>query len=268
MKFFEILEEIMLPSHDNGEVFTNTQRIEKIDALLKNSKYRQVNCSGLFYLYAAKPLSEIHDPILVSTHIDCVMTEFFTKEKGEDLILGTYDNCITNAAIVSLMLRGNLPDDVLIAFTGDEEDDSNGATQLVEFLSGRKQIPAVTIVLDVTDMGWGNNAPFTVENNFWEDNLGRNIICLAESRSHSWKFVPSDVDDIPTYVGRQYVIYEEAGADESWEYDEYDWDCFSLCLPIHGPMHSNAGVLARKTSCLAYTGFLEYILQALSKREK
>lgn len=78
--------------------------------------------------------------------------------------------------------------------------------------------------------------------------------------SNKWKLVPSDEQDVPEYIDSQYVIYEEADEDESWEYDEYDWQCFSFCLPTCGPMHSNDGVLARKSGCLKYIETLERII--------
>ena len=262
MDFFEILEQIMLPNKDNGVSFTDTRRLEKIDELLGQSKYRRVNTDGLFVLYAKKPLCEIASPILISSHVDCVMSCFFTREKDEETIIGTYDNCLTNAAVLTLMLDDSFHDDVIVAFTGDEECDSKGAIQLCRYLRRNKAEPKATIVLDVTDMGW-NDADFTVENNFWGDTVGRRIIRGAASLCVPWKFVPSDPDDVPGYVPRMCVIYEEAEADESWDYDEEELECFSLCIPVMGDMHSNQGVLAKKRSCLRYIDALNTIADML-----
>jgi hypothetical protein len=267
MDFFEILRQIMLPNKDNGLYFTNTQRLEKINALLWYSKYKRVNADGLFALYSVKPICEIKSPILISSHIDCVMNSFFTKENDEKTIIGTYDNCITNAAVLTLMLGGKLRDDVIVAFTGDEERDSKGAMQLCAYLRKNKINPLVTIVLDVTDMGW-NEADFTVENNFWLDPLGQKIIGAASSLDAMWKFVPSDLDDIPNYIPSRNVILEEAEADESWEYDEEELECFSLCIPVRGDMHSESGVLAKKSSCLKYVNALKAIANGLAEQKK
>lgn len=266
MDFFEILKAISLPNRDDGSKFTDTRRIEKIEALLWNSGYRRINPQGLFFLYARKPLEEITNPVLISSHIDCVsqMSTLFSRDCGDGMILGTYDNCITNAAVVQLMLDKQLPDNVLIAFTGDEEREARGAAQLVAFLSARKKIPCATIILDVTDMGWEEKAMFTVENNFWKDSVGSQIVACAEETGVNWRFVPSDEEDIPKYVNPARVIPEEAECDESWEYDEYCWPCFSLCIPIHGPMHSSKGVLARKESCRVYADTLARMAASLT----
>ena len=266
MDFFEILEAIALPNRDDGSKFTDTRRIEKIEALLWNSGYRRVNPQGLFFLYAPKPLEEITNPVLISSHIDCVnqMSTLFSRDCGDGMVLGTYDNCITNAAVLRLMLEDRLPDNVLIAFTGDEEREARGAAQLVQFLSGMKKTPAATIVLDVTDMGWEEKAMFTVENNFWEDSLGCQVVNCAEETGANWRFVPSDEDNIPNYVNPARVIPEEAECDESWEYDESHWPCFSLCIPIYGPMHSSEGVLARKESCRVYVDTLAQMAESLA----
>lgn len=265
MEFLEILRQIMLPNKDNGIFFTNTQRLEKINDLLWYSKYKRVNTDGLFVLYSAKPISEIRSPILISSHIDCVMNCFFTEEHDENTIIGTYDNCITNAAVLTLMLNGSLRDDVIVAFTGDEECNSRGATQLCDYLCKNKIKPLATIVLDVTDMGW-NEADFTVENNFWPDSLGCKVINAVSDLDAVWNFVPSDVDSIPGYVPSHNVIFEEAEPDESWDYDEKAFECFSLCIPVKGDMHSNNGVLARKSSCFKYISALNAIANGLSER--
>ncbi len=267
MTFFEILESIMLPNRDNGKFFTDVRRIEKIEELLRGSRYQRVDADGLFFLYSAVPPETIKDPILISSHIDCEVgiTRFFTQEYDDVCIKGTYDNAITNAAILFLMLEGSLPDSVIVAFTGDEEEDSTGALELIRYFSRKRKIPLATIVLDVTNEGWRQKADFTIENNFWEDDIGRRVVEAVDALSAKWNFVPSDPDEIPEYVDDAHLIPYEADADESWDYDEYNWECFSYCLPVRGDMHSNRGVLARKAGCLAYIAGLLAIIEALCR---
>lgn len=268
MDFFETLKSVAIPNRDNGECFVADGRLEKIGQLLWNSRYRRVDSDGLYVLYAAKPLHEIGMPIVISSHVDCVpeIKNCYVEECDNNMIRGTFDNFITNAAILNLMVNNRLPDNVLVAFTGDEEDDSVGAMQLSKFLL-RKRLKASIIVLDVTNMGWSENADFTIENNFWKNTLGRKIIEAAAAQDCHWMFVPSDPDNIPKYIDSKFVCRIEAEADESWEYDEYGFECFSLCLPVYGEMHSNDGVLARKKSCMRYVEVLNHIVQMISVRE-
>lgn len=265
MDFYSLLQHIMVPNRDNGRCFTDTQRIEKIDSLLWNTGYRRCNPDGLFFLYSKRPVEEISEPVLISSHIDCVpqMTELFAKDYNEEYVDGTFDNCITNAAILFLMLNEQLNDDVIVAFTGDEECNSNGASQLVNYLSKKHIAPRATIILDVTDMGWENGASFTVENNFWSDELGKRVIEVVKRSNCLWKFVPSYVDNIPVFIDRSCVIEEEAEEDESWQYDECDYECFSFCLPVEGPMHSRLGVFARKRSITEYIDTLKNIINEI-----
>ncbi len=267
MEFIDILKELMVPNRDDGNVFKDTERIEKINTLLWNSKYKRANVSGLFALYSIKPVECIENPVLISSHIDCVtqITDFFVKDFNEELLLGTFDNCITNAVVTYLMLNKKLDDNVIVAFTGDEECDSNGASRVVEYLTRKNKVPKATIVLDVTDMGW--NSSFTIENNFWSEAIGKRIINTVESIESSWKFVPSDLLDIPDYVGKEFLIREEAEEDESWMYDEYSWECFSFCLPTKGPMHSNLGVYARKEGVFEYIEALEKVVNDIVRYE-
>ena len=184
MTLIEILDCISVLNRDNGHIFTNTNRLEVIEECLWNSRYRRINPQGLFHLYSPLPVHKILEPVvIVSSHVDCEkdITRCFTKVLPDEMLCGTYDNAITNAAITHLMLNGNLPDNVLIAFTGDEEEDSHGANELIRYLRKKKILIKNAIVLDVTDMGWKDNAYFTVENNFWHDDFGRKIIKLAEN---------------------------------------------------------------------------------------
>lgn len=260
---FTILDQVMRLNRDNGKRFMRTDRLDEIQRLLWDGRYRRVNPQGLFHLYAKRPFDRIEGPaVLVSSHVDCEagITRCFCEDAGDGLLRGTFDNAATNAAVLSLMLEDALPDSVLVAFTGDEEDGSRGIAETVEFLRSKNVQIDLAVVLDVTDMGWKEEAGFTVENNFWDDARGRRVIERVGRLSADWRFVPEDPDDIPDYVPPDRVIPSEAEADESWELDEMDVSCFSLCLPVRGNMHSDRGVLARRASFDAYRSALSAIL--------
>ena len=260
---FTILDQIMRLNRDDGQRFTKTDRLDEIQRLLWDSRYRRVNPQGLFHLYAKRPLDRLEEPIvLVSSHADCEagITRCFCEDAGDGLLRGTFDNAATNAAALSLMLEDTLPDTVLVAFTGDEEEDSHGVIQTVRFLRSQRVKINMAVVLDVTDMGWREHAGFTVENNFWDDARGRRVIERVAHVPAEWRFVPEDPDDVPSYVPPERVIPVEAEADESWDLDELDVPCFSLCLPVEGDMHSDRGVLARRASFYAYRSALASIL--------
>ena len=51
---------------------------------------------------------------LVSSHVDCVYKNCFAKDEDELCWKGTFDNSATNAAVIDLMLRGELDESVEI----------------------------------------------------------------------------------------------------------------------------------------------------------
>lgn len=267
MELIDILTQVSVINRDNGKRFTQTDRLDTISSLLWDTSYRRINSDGLFHLYSKKPIEQLTNKsmVVVSSHVDCEreITNCFTSVVDNDTMRGTYDNAITNAAIISAMLADQLPDHVLIAFTGDEEVDSKGAKHMLKFLKSKDIDIKVIVILDVTDMGWTENADFTIENNFWNDLLGNDAIEIADNSSYNWRFVPSDINDIPQYVSSDHVIMEEAEEDESWYYDEEKQQCFSFCLPVYGEMHSDAGVLVRKEAFYHYAEMLVKMLQEI-----
>ena len=268
MNIYELLEKLSVTNRDNGKKFKDTQRLDVITELLWDSDYRRINPQGLFHLYSKQPLSKLKGKsvVVVSSHIDCEenITKCFSKEEDNETMRGTYDNLGTNAAIIYNMLSKNLPANILVAFTGDEEQGLRGATKLIKYLRKNEISVSCVVVLDVTEMGWKQKADFTIENNFWNNQIGRNVVELAEKSGYSWQFSPSYLDSIPQYIPENRLIETEAERDESWEYDEVDQRCFSLCLPIKGNMHSNKGVRARKKSLEAYVDILEKIVTLLA----
>lgn len=261
-----ILQKLSVLNRDNGHVFTDTSRLDAIEELMQGSKYKIANTDGLFRMYSQVPVDQITGPVLiVSSHVDCEyhITKCFTKHVDENTLLGTFDNSITNAAIVYLMLSGNLPENVLVAFTGDEEENSRGALGVSRFIKDHKLDVLNIFVLDVTEEGWKTGADFTVENDFWDDNCGKQIVQLARNSGYKWNYVPGEPDEIPDYIPNDLIIHIEAYADESWDYDEEDLPCFSLCLPTKGEMHCNDGILARAESFARYTEILRRMLTEL-----
>ena len=262
-----ILQALSVPNRDNGRAFTNTERLDAIAELLRDSPYKRVDADGLFHMYARVPIDAIDGPVvIVSTHVDCEyhITRCFAKQVDDDILLGTFDNSITNASAVYLMLVDILPDNVLFAFTGDEEEGSRGAKDVARFVKKNDLDVLNVYVLDVTEVGWKREADFTVENDFWDEDFGKRVVGLARDTGYRWRYVPAYLDDIPSYVPRDRIKMTEAYEDESWEYDERDLLCFSLCLPTKGDMHCDDGILARTVSFCRYTEVLGRMLKELS----
>lgn len=262
-----VLQSVSVLNRDNSIYFTNTERLDAVDALLRGSAYKRIDFDGLFHIYGLKPVEELDGPVvIVSSHVDCErnITKCFAKKIDDGTLLGTFDNSITNAAIVYLMLTAKLPDNVLVAFTGDEEENGRGAKDVIRFIRKNKLDVMNIYVLDATEEGWNNCSDFTVENDFWDDDFGQKVIELVSRTGYQWNYVPSEPDEIPYYIPRDRIIHVEAYEDESWEYDEADMPCFSFCLPTKGEMHCDDGVLAKVTSFNRYTKVLGKMLMELS----
>ena len=240
-EFFDILQSVTVDCKDNGECFTVTDRVAVIERLLKDTAYRLVARESLVLLYAKHALCEGDRVLLVSSHIDCLYGKCFCNDDG-DCLRGTFDNSFTNAALLWDMLNDTLPDNVVVAFTGNEESDSQGAVQTVVALGRMGCEVAAALVLDVTNEGWKSGALFTIENDAGIDILtGYNIISSLED-----------------YGGR-FAFKHNALPDESWDYADYGIPSLTLCVPVCGELHSDAGVLLRKESATEYCNVLSLL---------
>ena len=161
---------------------------------------------------------------------------------------GTWDNALTNAAVVELMLSGRLPQNVVVAFTGDEEVKSRGAQEVVGALSEADCYVRFVVVTDVTNVGWEHGLAFTIENDLNVDILTAHSI----------------VEGMKGYAGR-YGFVHEALPDESWIYDEYKLPCLTLCHPVGGDMHSDEGALARLSAFPVYCDALADLCKILAE---
>jgi hypothetical protein len=243
--FFSLLRAVTVDCRDNGEAFTVTDRVAVIEHVLGKTDYKLIARQPLVLLYAKRELHEGDRVLLISSHIDCVFSKCFCSDEGECL-RGTFDNSFTNAALLWNMLNNTLPDNVVVAFTGDEERDSHGAVQAVVALGQSGCEVSAALVLDVTNEGWENGALFTLENDLGVDILtGYNIISSLEKYDGSFAFK------------------HNALPDESWDYADYGIPSLSLCVPVGGELHGDAGVLLRKESALEYCRVLPLLATLL-----
>ena len=230
--FTTLLKTVTVNSKDDGERFLTFDRINAIKALLKDTDYQLLREGKLFLLYGKRPLAG-EEIVLISSHIDCVYAQCFCEEEG-NCYKGTFDNSLTNAAVLYHMLKGNFHDRVVIAFTGDEEKDSGGALEVINYLINQTEcIVRCALVTDVTNEGWDAGAPFSVEND-----LGIDLFTAHQI-----------VELLSPYL---YSYVHAAEPDESWDYDSVHFPTLTLCAPVLGDMHSDEGTLARKAAMPIY----------------
>lgn len=271
--FQKILDTVNIDSEDNGTVFTNPARREAIKDLLRGSPYCVIAEPSLAVLYAREGYQEQSHFQLISCHIDSLYEAHFVDDYNAGEILGTLDNSICNAVLLDLMLNDRLPANVLLAFTGNEEDGCRGARQICRSLEEhRSEIwngLEMVIVLDVTGEEYGSRS-FTVENQFRRESQEEERRLIFKQEGHLKEFLSDALGD------NKYAWVEDALQDESWEFDEFDLNVISFCLPctahpdnaeeeIAEWMHSDRGFLVKKTSVPEYEDALAKMVHRIAE---
>ena len=271
--FDSILEKANTPSMDDGQCITESERLDNIKKLLLESNYVLLKDSGLSFIYRHKKHKENKPMILISCHIDSLYSKYHHSNFNGTDILGTFDNSICNAALIYLMIQNKLPSNVIIAFTGDEENECRGAKETIEYIRDKYdflwQNLEMVIVLDITSEGY-DDYPFTIENYFIRKNQAGNL---------SLRFSSKDV--IRDYLREKLFSYEyvkfiseDADPDETWEYDKFDLNCFTFCFPARPHpdneitdvgywMHDDKGMLIKKENTVKYPEALSMLLHGI-----
>lgn len=243
--FTSLLHTLTVNSKDDGERFTDFTRVDAIKSLLADSDYQLVKEGKLFLLYAKGPIAG-KEIVLISSHIDCVYDRCFCEEVDEEHFKGTFDNSLTNAAVIFNMRYGLFDDNVVVAFTGDEEKDSGGCLELIGHLINQSECKVrFALVTDVTNEGWEAECPFSIENDLGIDLFTAHHI-------------------VETLAPFQYNFVHDAEPDESWDYDGVGMPCLTLCVPVAGDMHSDEGTLVRKKGLPTYCQALRLLANSLA----
>lgn len=253
----KILSQVNVPSKDDGRRFINLRRLNFIKNLLNKGNFGLLKKLNLSLIYKHKKYSKTEPAILISCHIDALYSKYFYKKYRNTELLGTFDNSICNAILLYLMVKDELPPNILIAFTGDEEGNSKGAKETADYLGENGYKPSMAIVLDITGEGYDKYS-FTIENYFPKELKGYLKKLLKDYRI--LRFISSD----------------DADEDESRIYASYNINCFSFCFPARPHpdnedensdvwMHSDKGILIKKHSIKSYTEALLKLLKEINK---
>lgn len=225
----------MADCKDDGHRFTVADRLDVIDRMLQGSQWQCINRGELSHVYSRRNLKQDDSVVILSSHVDCVYESFFIEHQTGDSVRGTFDNALTNTAVVELMLSGRLPENVIVAFNGDEELESRGARSLLNFIAEKDCYVRFVLVTDVTNVGWDLGLSFTIENDQNIDLLTAHaIVCAMKKFAGKCGF---EHDALP---------------DESWVYNEYRLPCLTLSHSVGGDMHSDEGAVARLSSFPVY----------------
>ena len=272
MNIAEILEEIALPARSNKSGFYETEKLDKIDELVKSSDttYRKIAKSSNMVIYGqAKPSSGEY-AVLVTSHADIVSAIKHPSSALEDgYFHGTYDNLGTNAACVNLMLNHKMPPNVYFAFTDEEETGRClGAADALRYVTEKTGMEPICIALDVTDEGYDNDRLFTIEGlhtksaGFRERLLSS--IKEAEGEEQSFEIVKLEKEDDCSMFPESYVAKSLTVFDESVFYARRGCNSCSVCLPTDGHMHSDSGLDVKEPVMEGYSLSLAQLIYVIT----
>ena len=277
----DILSKVAAPCHSNKSGFTETTKLDNIRELLKDSGYHEILLPNA-QIWRKDDTTPID--VLVSSHADFVkeITKPYSKLGDDGYYDGTYDNAGPAGASVIAMLEGDIPANVVFAFTADEETGRcNGAGQALEYVTCLGYENPLCIALDVTYEGYDDGLLYTIENlssghkknedmNFI-NSVGSTIMSLEKtSEDENITYPPTcslvrlHKDATPENLSKEFIAKECGWYDEAQFYVHQHMRSFSICLPSNGEMHANSGLDVRQPEFEGYLNALESVIYTYS----
>lgn len=161
----ELVENLTLPSQDDGREFVRRDRIIGISRSPEDTHYAHFGNAALALIWRHRDLRTGEPLVLPSAYVDSVYRSYSCMV-GKREVRGTLDNTTTNAVALHQMLAGSRDPQVIVALTGDEEEDCQGADASLSCCSGLGEgpaLPEMVITLDLTEERSGLSR-FTAEN--------------------------------------------------------------------------------------------------------
>ena len=264
-----ILNLVTCPCRDNGRKITDDTKLVRIDNYLEstNSSYSLIEKGRLFRLYGRKDLSDLSNIVVISAHADIVDSIKNPRcEEIKELLVGTFDNSAGDACALTLMAEEYLPDNVVIAFTMNEEHGMKGAFEVCKRFENNG-LTFSSVVLDVTNIGFREKSDFTIENASWSEDFGSIVIDAAEGLGN-YLFVPRE--RVPVDKTKYSYVPSErfcgfGWPDEAWAYAQNGIQTCSICVPTIGEMHDDSGLMMLKSSYMNYIKAVGMIASSLAK---
>ena len=271
MEIKEILEKISYPARSKKKGFYETEKLEAIEKLLKetNSPFYLVKKSDFAWIFGKKDFDYGSNCLLVSSHADIVSEikkPYTNVLEDSHYFKGTYDNMGTNAAAVFAMINYDLPNNAYFAFTADEETGRClGAGYALTYIQSKTGHNPFCISLDVTAEGYGNNRLFTIEslnapkNSYHKPVLEK--LLGTEGKQQSFEVI---TEKDYKFLPKEYVKKEQAWFDEGAFYGEQGIIAFSMCLPTYGEMHDETGLYVKEPVMKGYAESLVSVVHQLT----
>ncbi len=270
-------------NRDDGIKFTCLNRLNVISDFMKDSKsYICLNPDGnLSRIYASNNFFDSENPVVISSHVDCkqksydeqgIYYPFCRKTHNDKYLQGTFDNAITNAAILLEMIDGNLDSGVAIAFTGDEEVSAKGTFEVTRLIKENCKVANIVtyITLDVTyDDAW-KRANFTIENNYiYQEAINKILAQSCIDMDVYWGYLPRETGVYPPTIPIFARLDGQSMPDESEAYSiAGNANVFSLCIPTNDSynnyMHTDYGIKIRVEDFDIYRKAVSYIANKFS----
>jgi len=259
---FEFIERLTVPCTDDGHQFIQVERLERIQEYLAESPYVVYGERPLAVVYRHHAFDLDAPVILISAHVDSVYPCYHARRE-DGMIVGTFDNSACNGIAVALMCADRLHPQALVAFTGDEEDESRGADQVIEFLQnecGIYEHLEFVVALDLTEEGFPDKS-YAIENLFREKNSEHSLLRFQRRRELK-EYLRSILRDSDVH------FVSQSEPDESWQYDEYDLNAVGFCLPcqsVKKHMHKKAGVRIHEWAVGQYANGLSRLVSGIAE---
>ena len=274
MDIKEILEEISLPARSNKHGFKVTDKLEKIEQLLKdnNSPYHIIKKTDHAWIFGQENPSMGNPAVLISSHADIVsdITKPFSEYNEETKYFkGTYDNMGTNGACTELMINRDMPKNVYFSFTAEEESGRNtGAEFSLAYMKNRTGTKPLVFVLDCTYDGYDENRLFTIEGlNAPTEELRKgllNNILSTEGDNPAFLVIKMKKKDDNSFLPQEYQTEETTDPDESYYYASQKCLSFSFDLPTDGVMHSDSGLYVKEAVMRGYIDSLQSAIYSIT----
>jgi hypothetical protein len=253
-----LIQESNKPGQDNGRCFVDPTRRDSIITILRNNPRIELLHKDSYLLMYHTGIAATGDVALISCHIDHPyrQADLFVQE-ADGSISGTLDNSAGIGALLYSLQEYEYGENVIITFTGGEEEGFLGAERTRDFLEENMEelYDRLGLVLTVDVTEENPDKDVSIENlNVEEDDYENTMVRFKNTND-----LRSTIQT--ALQGMSFGVVDEGEPDEGHYYAEYDLNAVSVCLPCV----CDADGLHSPRGCTTKTNKVESLAQAIHK---